>query len=301
MKKLLPILLALFISVDAYAWWDPGHLVTAMVAYLNLDPAVKKKVDALTKTLQRDYPYTNHFITTGPWPDDLKAEGVHSFDTWHYTNMYYNPSGLALPPKPKIDAIWAINQMNKVLSSPKPRAIDQARHLAFLVHIVGDLHQPLHSTSMFNNDQPGGNIGGNAFPLEGEWRNLHQLWDDGCGFLSSYNDINPYGKPKKALTKEDIKRIKKLAKSLIKEFPKKKISGVDNLDPDFWALESHKLAIQFGYKGVVGKNDRGRNIFIQQKTKPSELYIANGQDIVKKRLVMGGYRLAEMLNKAFAE
>ena len=73
MKNWLLLCMILLAAVETKAWWDPGHLVTAMIAYENLDEEARARVDELTRVLQRDYPYVNHFITTGPWPDDLKA------------------------------------------------------------------------------------------------------------------------------------------------------------------------------------------------------------------------------------
>ena len=304
MKKtiLFTILLSFTIHLSLKAWWDPGHLVTAMIAYENLTPEAKKQVDELTKQLQRDYPYVNHFITTGPWPDDLKAEGVRTFDAWHYTNMPLNTSRLPLADPPVIDIIWAINQMERVLASPKARPVDQARHLGFLVHFVGDIHQPLHSTSVHDNDLPAGNVGGNAFPLDSDrWRNLHALWDSGCGYLADYNDINPYGTPKDKLTEEEIQRLWKLAEKIVAEVPKEDIVGLELMDPDFWALESHKLAIKYGYQGVNEINDRGREIWLKPNSTPSELYLKNGQKVVVERLAAAGYRLGAMLNSVFGK
>lgn len=301
MKKLILLLSFIIFSLNAKAWWDPGHLLVAMIAYMELDKTAKKKVDNLTKLMQRDYPYINHFITLGGWPDDLKAEGVRSYDTWHYTNIPYNPDGVALPHSQEVDVIWAINQMNRVLYSKNSRDIDKARHLSFLVHFVGDIHQPLHSTTYFSDENPSGDLGGNEFNLQGNYRNLHSMWDDGCGFLSPFNDISPYGEDKQALEKKDIKRYQELAKELMKNYSEENLECLSQDDPDFWALESHKLAIKYGYRGLMGKNDRDRNIYIKPGDEPTQLYVNNAQDIVKKQLVIAGLRLGQMLNETLGE
>ena len=305
MKKILYLILVLNLCYlqPLKAWWDPGHLVTAMIAYENLSPEAKRQVDSLTGVLQRDYPYINHFITMGPWPDDLKAEGVRTYDTWHYTNIPLNTNRLALAAPPVIDILWAIEQMQTVLNKKSARPVDKARHLAFLVHLVGDLHQPLHSTSVHDNHQPGGNIGGNAFKLKGKWRNLHGLWDDGCGYLSELNDINPYGTEKQRLTEEEFERIKAFAKNLMTEYPKQQFQEgpytYTQLDPDFWALESHKYAVKDGYRGANEIKEDGYRVWLKPNDEPSELYLKNGQEIVKQRLALSGYRLAEILNATF--
>lgn len=302
MKKITVFSIAFLFCLNLKAWWDPGHLIVAMIAYMQLEDSAKTEVDDLVKVLERDYPYVNHFAATGPWPDDLKAEGVRTYDTWHYTNIPYNPKGVALPPKAEINVVWAINQMMKVLKSSRARPVDKARHLGFLVHFVGDIHQPLHSTTVYDNDLPAGNVGGNTFPLDTKaWRNLHSLWDDGCGYLSEYNDINPYGEPKEALTKAEIARLWELATKIMEEVPKDDIVGLEISDPDFWALESHKLAVSHAYQGVNEINDRGRRIWLKPNGVPSEMYLENAQKVVVKRLATAGYRLGEMLNAALGE
>jgi hypothetical protein len=302
MKKILLLAVIGLFSVRLSAWWDAGHMVTAMIAYLNLEEPARKRVDELAKTLQRDYPYVNHFIATGPWPDDLKAEGVHAYDTWHYTNIPYNPDGIALPDQPEVDILWAIRECGFILRSPRSRDIDKARFLGFLVHFVSDLHQPLHSTSVFSNELPGGNRGGNEFRIKNPtWNNLHALWDDGCGYLSAYNDIRPFGKPREPLNDDQVERVRELAKKLMREFPEKEFPNAGQLDADFWALESHKLAVAYGYKGVKGKDNRGRDLFLMPGDELTETYIQNGQDVVRKQLALSGYRLARLLNDVFGK
>lgn len=301
MKKSTLFILAITFTVKLSAWWDPGHLVTAMIAYLKLEEPARKKVDALTQQLRRDYPQVNHFIALGPWPDDLKADGVRAYDSWHYTNIPSNPDGIALPDNPEVDILWAINESNYILKNNRVKEAEKARFLGFLVHFVSDLHQPLHSTSVFSDEQPGGNKGGNGFSLKsGTWNNLHALWDDGCGFLSPFNDIRPYGKPKEPLTDAQIERLKTLANQLMTEFPETAFPNASTLDPDFWALESHKLAMQYGYRGVKGKDDKGRDSYLKPGEEPTDFYLTQGQAVVRRQLALSGYRLANMLNQVFS-
>ncbi|MEO1515437.1 MAG: S1/P1 nuclease [Bacteroidota bacterium] len=303
MKKCLILCLVLLICSPARAWWDAGHMVVAMIAYRHLSEPARAKADQLTKVLQRDYPYLNHFSTLGPWPDDLKAEGVTLYSPMHYTNLPYNPRGVALPPQPKVNIVWAIDEALKVLRSPKARDIEKARQLGFLVHFTGDLHQPLHTTSYYTNDRPSGNRGGNDFPIStfGKWRNLHSLWDDGCGYLSAYNDINPYGDPKESLLAEEVQRLEQLARQIEQQHPKESLQECWILDRDFWVLEGHKLAIRYGYEGVQKKGENGWDQRIKPNDAPSEYYLEQGQKVVQRRLALAGYRLAELLNEAFGE
>ena len=97
----------------------------------------------------------------------LKGDKVYMHAPMHYTNIPYNPDMVALPAhaQPEVDVVYGIQSMIGILSSSKPIPLEKARALAFLVHFVGDIHQPLHTTSMYPNEQPGGNLGGNRFPL----------------------------------------------------------------------------------------------------------------------------------------
>ena len=303
MKKFYLLLLSVCLCLPAKAWWDAGHMLTALIAYENLNPTARKQVDKLIKKLEKDYPYANNFVSAATWADDLKSEGVRNFNTWHYTNLPYNPSRIAVQEPPQVDIIWAIDQAKSVLSKKTVREVDKARQLAFLIHFVGDLHQPLHSTSYYNNDLPAGNLGGNAFPIAsfGRWKNLHAAWDDGCGFSSNLNDINPYGSERVKLSKANYKRIKALADTIRTMHPEESMPTAVVLDQDFWALEGHKLAIKYGYKGVQSVNDRGRKVYVQPNDPLSDYYLESAQKILAERIAMGGYRLARILNELFPE
>jgi len=296
-------ILAVFLYFPVQAWWDAGHMLTAMIAYENLNPTAKKEVDALIKELEEDYPYANNFVSASTWSDNLKAEGVRNFDSWHYTNIPYNPYGVAIQAQPTVDIIWAIEQAKTALKRESVRDVDKARQLAFLIHFVGDIHQPLHSTTYYNNDLPAGNLGGNAFPIAsfGRWKNLHAVWDDGCGFTSHLNDINAYGKPREKLNINAMNRIKSFADTIQLMHPMESLPTVELLDQDFWALEGHKLAIKYGYKGVLTVDDEGLKKYVQPNEPLSEYYLEAGKKIAAERLALGGYRLAKILNELFPE
>ena len=294
-RSLLSLILLALSFQSLPAWWDAGHMVVARIAYDKLKPDARKEADRLASVLARDYPHVNNFVAMAPWPDDLKESGVRAYDSWHYTNIPYNPYGIALPTQPKVDVIWAIAQCQSILRSPHTADIEKARFLAFLVHFVGDIHQPLHTTTMYLQSEPGGNLGGNTFKLKGSHSSLHKLWDDGCGFLSDYQDINPYGEDNEALNKDELNRLGKLAREITKAYPPKAIKNVTETDPDFWALEGHKLAVRYGYRGVNGEQD-GKTQYLLPGGTPSQVYLSRAQEVVRERLAAGGYRLARILN-----
>ena len=85
----------------------------------------------------------------------------------------------------------------------------------------------------------------------------------------------------------------------MEDYPASEFAAVEELDPEFWALESHKLAVRYGYRGVNGKDDRGRNIYLESGGTPSEFYLEQAQKVVRQRLALSGYRLGRMLNQLF--
>jgi hypothetical protein len=83
--------------------------------------------------------------------------------------------------------------------------------------------------------------------------------------------------------------------------PMESLPTVALLDQDFWALESHKLAVKYGYKGVLSISEEGRKKYVQPNDPLSEFYLNNGKKVVAERLALGGYRLAKILNELFPE
>lgn len=294
-KSVFLTFIGIFLFSSAQAWWGAGHMVVGMIAYQRLEPNAKAQVDSLIEVLEVQYPYTNHFVAAATWPDDLKAEGVHYYDTWHYTSHHYNPDKVNLPEPQELDVVWAINQSQKILKSRRSRPMEKARALGFLIHFVGDIHQPLHAGSMFSNDLPGGDMGGNRYRILDDHGSLHKLWDDGCGYTSELNNIDPYGVPKEPLNKKELKRLEDFAADLVKAFPESEMKSVGIHDPEFWAMESSKLAQKFAYDGFNGEKE-GRKQWLKPGGEPSEAYLTKGQEIVKQQLALAGYRLARMLN-----
>jgi len=294
-KSVFLTLIGIFAFSSAQAWWGAGHMVVGMVAYQRLEPNAKAKVDELIEVLEVQYPYTNNFVAAATWPDDLKAEGVHFYDSWHYTSNHYNPDKVNLPDPQEVDVIWAINECQKILKNRRSRSMEKARALAFLIHFVGDIHQPLHAGSMFSNELPGGDMGGNRYRIVDEHGSLHKLWDDGCGYTSELNNIDPYGKPKEPLDKKEMKRLEDFSDALVKEYPESDMQSVHLYDPEMWAMESSKLAQKYAYDGFNGEKD-GRRQWLKPGGQPSDEYLHKGQEIVKQQLALAGYRLANMLN-----
>ena len=104
---------------------------------------------------------------------------------WHFINTPYVEGPVVAPIQPpgtEYNVVWAIEQARNVLSNPDSSTLDKARQLRFLLHFVGDIHQPLHTASLYSAQFPDGDRGGNNFIVNGgNVSNLHEFYDSGAG------------------------------------------------------------------------------------------------------------------------
>lgn len=173
-----------------YAWGPDGHEVVARVAYDRLSPDLRSKFDAIMqggKGLQvtyvdnrgREHSCRARTIDQlANWPDCVRYGGrfADTYDT-HFNDIPFCPK----PPAAKTpaSACKASACATRFLSlklaeikAPGTKPFDRAAALAFVVHIVGDMHQPLH---MINNNDKGGNDIRATF--DGDGTSLHKVWD----------------------------------------------------------------------------------------------------------------------------
>jgi len=154
--------------IPAAAWGPTGHRVTAQLAEARLTPAARAHVRAILGS--------ESLAEASTWPDDQRSNPdpfwQKTASPWHYVTV---PTGqgytTALAP-PEGDAVTALTQFRATLRDPHASLADRQRALRFAVHIIGDLHQPLHA------GRPG-DRGGNdvAVTWMGRPTNLHAVWD----------------------------------------------------------------------------------------------------------------------------
>lgn len=277
MRKAL-ILVALSTVSASSAWIDTGHMVVAAIAEKHLTPRARARAAELAR-IGTDAK-TNTFVTCGVWADDFKTDRDRA---WHYINLFFRRDGKPTSLKPEEEnVVWAIRRFTKALENPKSSQAERAEALRFLVHFVGDVHQPLHAVSEVSNARPDGDRGGNSFTIgpvtgwsERPLENLHVLWDFGCGaFL-------PVRRPLDARGKEKIDR---LASEIIRDFPRGKLPSLSERDPMKWALESREIA-----KREVYRLREGRPV--------PEAYLKSGRETCRRQAAYAGYRLADLLNR----
>jgi hypothetical protein len=192
------LLATLLLANSVFTWHSLGHLTVARIASLRLQKSTegKKALDWAEGYLkpysaycgEKFYPWTE----CATWPDKIKQQDWFTMFTWHFDDQVYNKPGYNPKPKDVIYAnqgvTWAINECVSHLASTKKDSTGKSKNIfgksisvRNLVHFVGDIHQPLHTTGRFSEELSDGDEGGNLFPIKHyenpQWNNLHFIWD----------------------------------------------------------------------------------------------------------------------------
>ncbi|MCG8311039.1 MAG: S1/P1 nuclease [Cytophagales bacterium] len=165
MKRLIPLLLCLTISSSSFGWGQTGHRVTGRIACNHLSKKAIKRIDRILN---------GHSIAmVSNFMDEIKSEPKYdSLGPWHYCTI---PDGQKYSGVPEEgDVIQAIKKYIRILKSKELSKEEEAFSLKCLIHLVGDIHQPLHVGN-------GTDRGGNDVEVIYFWEpsNLHRVWDSG--------------------------------------------------------------------------------------------------------------------------
>ena len=173
-------------SAPVQAWGDLGHRVTALIAYRHLTPKARTALDALLRS-DGDTLTTQDFAGRATWAD--KYRGTHrETAAWHFVDVEIDHpdvagacfefpalgAGQAASAGPARDCVVnKIDEFAAELASPATAPAERLLALKFLIHFIGDVHQPLHAA---DHHDRGGNCIGLALP-HGQAANLHGYWD----------------------------------------------------------------------------------------------------------------------------
>jgi hypothetical protein len=165
--KLILVASAL-ISSQVWSWGQTGHRVTGQIAEYYLSPKARAAVAQLLPL--------EDLAQASTFADEMRSNPSEFWQKtstpWHYVNVYLGKNYEKAPPEG--DAVSALNQFKVSLLDPNTPLVVKQVALRFIVHIIGDLHQPLHSGT--DQDRGGNTIEVNFF---GQDTNLHQVWDSG--------------------------------------------------------------------------------------------------------------------------
>jgi hypothetical protein len=262
-------------SPPARAWGPDGHIIVARIAELRLTPEASKKIGALLngeKSSGKAIRISDENFCN--WADYVRRDRSETAP-WHFVDIPFDAKSY----DPVRDCanhqgcvVEAVRDFSRLIADPDTSQTERLEGLKFLVHFVGDMHQPLHCAE--RNGDRGGNECWVTFPGIAKAQKLHVVWDvhlvkknmefhrmDALAFAALLNS-----------------RITKEQEALWKQG-----SSAD------WAWESHMVAVTKTYATIpVG----GGKIL-------SHDYVETNQSVVDEQLKRGGVRLAELLNEAF--
>lgn len=181
MSKLCFLVLCL-LSFDALSWGKIGHRIVGEIAERELNSKAQKEIK---KILGHE-----SLSQVSNWPDLMKSNS--SFDkygSWHYVSVSDESSYSKSKKDPNGDIITALNHCEKILRAKTSTLVDKQFALKYLVHLAGDIHQPLHVGRKKDH-------GGNKIKLYwfGQRTNLHKIWDEDLIELQklSYTEYTDY-------------------------------------------------------------------------------------------------------------
>ena len=167
MKKILLLSFLIFAFANSYGWGSTGHRVVGMVASKHLNAKAKKN---LIKLLGQ-----NSLAEVSNWMDEIRSDSTWNYTSdWHWVTIETGKTYEESPKNPKGDVIATLE---KIISELKKHTLDQkteVEYIKMLVHLVGDIHQPLHVGCC--DDQGGNKVKVKWFGRE---TNLHSVWDSG--------------------------------------------------------------------------------------------------------------------------
>lgn len=259
-KNILSLCLFLF-PLAARAWGPQGHEIVADIAYREMTPAARGQVSALLGGDARILMAAN-----ANWADEIRQERPDTA-RWHYVNIELGSRRYdAARDCPHGDCIVAqIEKDRRILSDRHASRAARAMALRFLIHFLGDVHQPLHAAD--DHDRGGNDIGVTI----GQYRtSMHHLWD---GDLVTMLGENPA----------------RIAWRIESRFSHAQKKAWQAGTPAAWAFESFQVAERDIYAPLHGRSD----VVLPESYEESEA------PIVRAQLEKGGLRLAWMLNTIF--
>ena len=251
----------LLFSGEAFSFGAKGHRIVATIAQNHLTEITRQAIAELNNG-----PQLEHLAT---WPDRIKSDpNWDHTKRWHYISINDDERFKSLQRDPKGDILYALGRFEAELSDNALSQSQRRQALAFLVHFVADVHQPLH---VGRRDDRGGNS------IKVNWRgktfNLHQVWDSGL------------------IADEKLSESAYVA--LIDRSSRAQQSVWQDSQYIDWANESKRLRDQiYDFSPNRADGRFGRPTL-------DESYVLRSKVIVKQRLLKAGVRLAGRLNHIF--
>ena len=314
-RKILTLIISLGLLLLAqqstYGWNSTGHILVARIAWDNLSPAAQQRMVALLMQAPSDsclrqlFPNDSRpliqrqrefFTLAATWPDVIRPRDdndprpciKYHRRNWHFVDFFWSGTSGSVTDPPRnldipvdqINAAERLHLFRKLVVSSLPES-DRAMALAWILHLVGDIHQPLHTSgrvTSFPGEQHG-DAGGNSFKLGPQGvTTLHSYWDN----IIDKRDPRHANESFRAY-------IDRLSDGLEQTFPAATFTAT--LNPgniNAWVSESLEKAKANAYPVTLKRNQW-----------PNNAYATRTFQVSQRSIAESGYRLANMLNQLF--
>ncbi|WP_316805410.1 S1/P1 nuclease [Pedobacter nototheniae] len=257
MKKIPIILTLIALSFILISWGITGHKTVASIAANHLTPSAKQAVKDLLEN--------ESLADVASWADEIRNEPEFKATAgWHFVNvadgLNFNEFSKAVKNSEKPDLLKALTLNEQVINDQMATKEQKKIALKFIVHLVGDAHQPMHVSRA--EDKGGNTI---QVQFDGKGTNLHSLWDSR---LLDHQNLSI-----SQLTNQDNASVSEIKKW-------------QNASPLNWLFESYQISSKLYAE-------------VEQNNKIDEKYYQSHISIVNERIEMGGIRLAGLLNSIF--
>lgn len=258
--KIIYLFVFVFLSNISFAnkndtdtdWGNTGHRAIGEIANKHLSKRIQRKIKKLLNG--------QSLAMISTYADDIKSDRAFSkYYTWHYVNLNDDETYQTSKKNPKGDLVTGIEKCKQVIMDDTSSREDKVFHLKMLVHLIGDLHQPMHVGRVSDK-------GGNDFKVKWFYKgsNMHRVWDS--EMINSFN-----------MTYTELaNNTNTLSKSQIRSLQKGTV--VD------WANESKVIAQKIYRSAKAEENLRYRYMYDHFTT-------------VREQLQKGGVRLAKVLTE----
>jgi len=264
MRRFVAAALAAFLLPASGLCWGPeGHALVARIAQAELSAKVRARVDAILgpgATL----------ASIASWPDTVRRERPATAP-WHFIDIPIDQPHLDMARDcAKGDCvIQAIARFRAELKDPTTPPVQRKEALMFVVHFVGDMHQPLHCSD--NKDKGGNEV---SVTLDGRKTNLHSAWDSGMlGHMGKEDELYP------GLLKEARKNRRKWSQGTVES----------------WAEEAHQASIDVTYGKLPVKPVAG--VAGATPIRLDDAYEQAARPLIRMQIEKAGDRLARVLNE----
>jgi hypothetical protein len=318
-------------SSGVHAWDHPSHMTTAAIAFAEIErarPELIEKIGLILLAHPDPSPFwvmvsdakgkervRRMFIEAARWPDDAKGT-MHDRPTWHTARWAVvakdappeaKAAAAARKGRPAGHAIEALVLNSAMLSDIETNPTERASALSWVLHMVGDIHQPLHVSDLFSKEFPAGNAAGTlewvADPMGKSAMPLHMLWDSNT------------------LRSTKLEEIGRHAREFVEKYPRSsfpELAAHGESDAfEKWARESYKVAVDFAYGyGIETVSDPDKDLDPDKAVKKMVKYILEGvspveeapevpaeyweklKDVAHRRITLAGYRIADLIISA---